>query len=101
MIRDLMPPAAAQLPMMTALPSKARLYASEVWFREAWPGVVQVFGDAADATLHALAGLLFKPDGVVCHVIEPALQFLAAHDFTPLVAAPVLLDRHMTRWLWL
>jgi hypothetical protein len=101
MMRHFMASAVAQLSMMTALPDKARLYADEVWFREAWPSVVEVFDDAASGTLHELAGLLFKPDGVAARVIEPALQFLEAHDFTALVAVPVSLDRHMTRWLWL
>jgi len=86
---------------LTALSDKARHYAAEMWFREAWPDVVEVAGERAQPLVHELAAILFKPDGVACQVVKPALEFLAARDFTPLAAQPVRLDRQITRWMWL
>jgi hypothetical protein len=89
------------LTRLTALPEKAEHYAAEVWFREAWADVVELAGQGAQPLVHESAAIVFKPDGVVCDVIEAALEYLASRGFTPLVAHPVRLDRHVTRWLWL
>lgn len=89
------------LARLTALAEKAEHYAAEVWFREAWADVVELAGEGVQPFVHELGAIVFKPDAVVCDVIGPALDYLAARGFTPLVAHPVRLDRHVTRWLWL
>jgi nucleoside diphosphate kinase len=89
------------LPRMTALPEKARLYLSEVWFREAWEDLIDLAGERAPSLTHEHALLLFKPEAFVSRRVEETLAYLAADGFQPVAAHPVEFNRHMTRALWL
>ncbi|HVW48290.1 MAG TPA: nucleoside-diphosphate kinase, partial [Solirubrobacterales bacterium] len=72
-----------------------------MFFREAWEEWSAAWGTEAVEAAGAHAAMLFKPDGVAARMIDPAIEFLAEHGFTPAAAIAVDLDRGTTRWLWL
>jgi hypothetical protein len=85
---------------LTRVPDKARLYAGETWFREAWELLGAELADpAALAERHAI--LMIKPDAIAARAAADVLDSAAASGFAPVAVRPVALGRHTLRALWL
>lgn len=88
------------LDSLTGSTLKRRVFAEDLYFRESWNDSLSVIeGDVAEI-LQRAALLMLKPDAVASRRIEAILDFAAAHDFEPVWASPVRLDRHSIRELW-
>ncbi|GAA3028064.1 nucleoside-diphosphate kinase [Actinokineospora globicatena] len=93
-------PAAAEWEQLSVVPVKRELLGADLYFREGWADVVEVFGaDAMDA-LHGLAMLVVKPDAVVGRRLGVILDYLLQHGFTPVATTSLAFTRHSMREVW-
>lgn len=85
---------------LTRLPEKARLYAEETWFRDAWAVLAEdVDEPAVLAERHAI--LMIKPDAIAARAVTDVLASARESGFVPAAVRPIRLSRHVLRALWL
>lgn len=96
---DLLPSASdwEHLSMMT---EKRNAFSSDLYFRECWADMAQVFGARVTGTLGSIAVLNVKPDAVVGRRMTSILKFVVNSGFLPVAVAPLRLTRHSMRELW-
>jgi hypothetical protein len=93
-------PTPDEWPRLSTVPEKRAAYDADLYFREGWADVRDVFGDRAPAALHGLAMLAVKPDAVVGRRLPRIVDYLAEHGFVPVGAARFGYTRHSTREIW-
>src|ERR1700722_16148590 len=93
-------PTPEQWANLTTVPEKAAAFTDDLYFREGWADVTDLFGEKALDILRHAALLNFKPDGVVGHRLPEALEFVTAQGFTPAASRRVWFTRHSARELW-
>jgi nucleoside diphosphate kinase len=93
-------PTPGQWASLTTVPEKAAAFANDLYFREGWADLTDIFGEKTLDVLRQTALLNFKPDGVVGHRLRPALDFVTARGFTPTDGRRLWFTRHSARELW-
>jgi hypothetical protein len=85
---------------LTASDRKRAAYTEDLYFRECWADVLDVFGPDARALLGPLAMFAFKADGVAGRRLRPTMGFLQRHGFRVVGVAPFQHTRHSMRAVW-
>src|SRR5205085_200920 len=85
---------------LTLMPEKRDAYSGDLYLRECWADMSEIFGANLPNVLGSIALLNLKPDAVVGRRMRNILNFLVDHQFRPLAAVPIQFTRHSMRELW-
>lgn len=93
-------PSTAQWRRLTVVPRKRELFEEDLYFREAWPELVQLAGGDPTPALANTTLLCAKPDAVVGRRLDAMLDFAIAHGYEPVAGFPFDFTRHSMREIW-
>jgi hypothetical protein len=99
-------PASYQIPdqqewtRLTVSKRKRDMFVEDLYFRECWADVTDVFGAVRPSQLNALALLTFKCDGVAGRRMRPTLEMVERNGFRPVGVCEFRHSRHSMRELW-
>ncbi len=93
-------PTPATWSALTASQRKQELLAEDLYFRECWADVDDIFGPRAASMLGRSALLTFKCDGVVGRRMRRIMEFLDGQGFRSVGVSPFRHNRHSMRELW-
>jgi hypothetical protein len=93
-------PAAGDWARLSVSPEKRDAFVKDLYFRECWADIVDVWSAAGAGRLGPMALLNFKPDAVVGRRLIPTLHFVMARGFVPAAMARIRFSRHSIRELW-
>ena len=85
---------------LTLSAGKCNLFAQDLYFRESWSQVVEVFGRDASATIQSLALVSIKPDAIVSRRVKGVLSFVYGRGFLPVAVARMRHTRRSIREMW-
>jgi nucleoside diphosphate kinase len=87
---------------LSAHPAKRALYATDLYFIEAWRHLIGQWGDAraVRARLHRLTLAVLRPDAIASRAGERLLRALGGAGLTTVACAAVRFDRHTVRAMW-
>jgi len=81
-------------------PKKRENFPKDLYFREAWADMLEIFAGNTIKRLTSLALLNMKPDAVVGRRMNAILRFVEDQGFRLLAIAPIQFTRHSMRALW-
>jgi len=85
---------------LTLMQEKRDAYSGDLYLRECWADMSEIFGATLPNVLGSIALLNLKPDAVVGRRMRNILNFLVDHQFLPIAAVPIQFTRHSMRELW-
>jgi nucleoside diphosphate kinase len=85
---------------LTVVPQKQKIYARDLYFRECWADMANIFGADVPATLAPIAMMNVKPDAVVGRRMTAVLDFVLDHGYRVIAARTVGLTRASMREVW-
>jgi hypothetical protein len=85
---------------LTALEQKHEEYWREVAFREALEDAKTILGDSYAGYFQRVAVVVFRPEAFAARRVKPALDFLKAHSYLPILADFLHVDGRATRDIW-
>lgn len=86
--------------LLSAIADKRAAFVHDLYFRECWFDLRQIFGARALDMLDSIAILCAKPDAVVGRRLGPMLEYALEHGFVPVAIAPCQYTRHSMREIW-
>jgi hypothetical protein len=89
-----------ELEQLSLSKEKWEIFTGDLYFREAWADLVEVFGGRTMSRITSLALLNLKPDAVVGRRMNAVLDFVERQGFKLLAVAPIQFTRHSMRALW-
>lgn len=85
---------------LTVVPEKQAVFSSDLYFRECWADVLELFGGEATKRPRSVAMLIVKPDAVVGRRMSRVLDFALMNGFIPIAVARIGMTRHSMREVW-
>jgi len=88
--------------LLTSMPEKQFLYATDLYFEEAWEEMVDFWPDELTRghALHDASFLLLKPDAIARDRASVATEWLARNDYQVIWRRRMRIDRNTARALW-
>ncbi|MEV8511993.1 hypothetical protein [Dactylosporangium sp. NPDC051484] len=85
---------------LTASARKRTAYTEDLYFRECWADVVDIFGADRRNWLNPMAMFAFKADGVAGRRLRPTMRYFAEQGFRVVGVAPFQHNRQSMRAVW-
>lgn len=93
-------PTTSEWEQLSVMPEKRAAFSNDLYLRECWADLAEIFGTDLMGVLGSLAILNVKPDAVVGRRMRAVLNFVVDHGFVPIAAVSLCLTRHSMRELW-